>query len=206
MNSAQPRYDLLRLAALACLLSLASPLVGQNRPRFPISAETVAGALAVHGFAVSPAQISLPARLTSAQAAPALTLFRAQRSGDGRVQAQMRCATTADCLPFLVSLEVPADIAEQILQPSHSSSGAPASSDLASPTSSASAAPTAKPVLHRGQPLVLWIEEGHITIHLPAIALDGGAPGQQVRVVTADRKSSFRAVLLDRGNARGIVE
>jgi flagella basal body P-ring formation protein FlgA len=54
--------------------------------------------------------------------------------------------------------------------------------------------------------MVLWMEEGHVRIHIPVVALDAGKQGELIRVATADLRNTFRAIVLDAGNAEGVKE
>jgi hypothetical protein len=211
MTHALTRSDLLRGVTLtAALLGLASPLAAQARVRYSVDEQMVAGALGKQGIAVTSAQVLLPMRITAAEPAPSLVVLRTQKARDGKVQVQMRCTEAKDCLPFLVTLDLPHADAEQLLRlsrpasPNESVVSVSADGELA-PGKSAQPGSTA-PVLRKGQRLVLWMDQGHIEIHIPVVALESGAPGQQVRVATADRKSLYRAFVLDADNAKGIVE
>ncbi|MGI4756697.1 MAG: flagella basal body P-ring formation protein FlgA, partial [Janthinobacterium lividum] len=57
-----------------------------------------------------------------------------------------------------------------------------------------------------GAKLTLLMEEGHMHIHLPVIAIDNSTAGNEIRVTTPDHKQMFRAVVVDAATVRGIVQ
>ena len=54
-----------------------------------------------------------------------------------------------------------------------------------------------------GDHAVLLLEDSHMRITLPVIAIDSGRVGGEVRVSSLDRKTTFRAIVLESGAVRG---
>ena len=53
------------------------------------------------------------------------------------------------------------------------------------------------PVLRAGSTATLLLEGNHIHIRLSVICLDGGSPGQTIRVTDPDRREVYTAQVID---------
>ena len=180
----------------ALWMVLAAPRVGaaqQAERRFPITGASVAEALRLAGIAVDPAQVQLPAGLSSVSASPALRLSGAEMLPDGRMRLRVLCGAGRECIPFLATVRLSEE--DQVLLTAFSKG---ASSRTAAPTSGASG-----PALKAGQHALLVIEDGLMHITLPVVSIDSGSLGTEVRVSSLDRKETFRGVVISAGAVRG---
>lgn len=197
-------------ATIAALLVTSSccSLSALAAERYPMNAVTVSRALEQAGFSLDPAQIQLPAVLTSASITPALVPYHVERARDGSLRVQLRCAKTGDCLAFTITVSADADKVDEMtrLVAGTQSSNTVRSTTAAPRASGSTPTDEEQPVIHPGQQLTMWLEDGHIRIHLPVVALDRGTQGMILRVSTSDRKSIFHAIVLDRNTVKGIVQ
>ena len=57
-----------------------------------------------------------------------------------------------------------------------------------------------------GAHITLELTDPQMHIHLPAIAIDTGAPGTDIRVASLDRKHTWRGTVLDANTVQGGVQ
>jgi hypothetical protein len=108
------------------------------------------------------------------------------------MMARVECASSAECVPFMVSVHVNASEQAQALM------------SLPSPTNTAAAA-SKVPVVRNGSPAILEIEGNRVHIRLSVICLESGAAGQMVRAASPDRKIVYRAVVIDGSLLKGTL-
>ena len=161
--------------------------------RFPITGASVAEALRSGGIAVDPAQVQLPAGLSSSTSTPVLKLSGAEMLQDGRMRVRLLCGTGRECIPFLATVRLRED--DKALFAAFSRI---ATAQAKSPLPTASG-----PALKVGQRALLLIEDGLMHITLPVVSIDSGSVGAEVRVSSLDRKETFRGVVIGAGAVRG---
>ena len=219
----QTRFGSKRLAAGVWLALLGTEVLIAQRAlpaRYPISEAAIAGVLRARGLDVEPTQIRLPMQISSPSASPGLEIVSAQRFGGVRVRLRLRCQKVSECLPFYVVLNLRSESELQLFVPGSNapamSSGQPfaaaAQREISWPVSAqARGGAVSLPVapatgVHVGEHITLLIQDGHMQIQLPALAIDTGAPGSEVRVCSEDHKKTFRGFVLDANTVRGEIE
>ncbi len=163
--------------------------------RYEIPATVVAAALAAEGLAVSADRLRLPMPLNAATAAPALHIAGAELRHDGSLLLRVVCRNSADCMPFfaIVAMSDPAASIAAL-------AGMHATSSVA-----AAASPHVSGIAV-GAHVTLQLADQRMHIQLPAIAIDTGAPGAEVRVASLDRKHTYRGVVVDAGTVKGDLQ
>ena len=157
---------------------------------YPISTEQVATTINQMGMAIRSDQVTLLSEVVSTTAAPVLKVRSMQPWGSEKMMARVECASNAECVPFFVSVHVSASEQMQALL------------SLPGP---ANAAPVARaiPVVQNGSPALLELEGQRVHIRLSVICLERGAPGQMIRAATPDRRTVFRAKVIDGSLLKG---
>jgi hypothetical protein len=191
-----------------CLL-LSSMLSAQyaSQRRYPMTPAMVAQALKARSVSVDPSAVRIPADLTATGPSPQLEITMAERSADGRLRVQLRCGRRGECLPFNAMLDIQgvnALAAEAGLRNAADAAGHLRSEETASGSLAAIAMAPSR--LRIGSQVMLVFENDHMLIHLPAVALDGGAPGAEIRVRTPADGKTFRATVVDCTTVRGEME
>jgi hypothetical protein len=172
--------------------------VAQQPHHNVITTEQVAGAIALEGVVIDTASIHLPMMLAATTSTPALSIFGVGSRTTQGVQIQLRC-DASECLAFtaLVDLSVQQ---EQMIRHLHPDGAA--FKDLQVSQS----ASTSESLFSPGHRVVLWLQAGHVTMHLPAIALEAGSKGLHVRVCTPERTRTYEALVMDAGNVLGVTQ
>lgn len=193
------RQNTSRLACLLlptlCALGATLGIEGQaTQPRVPLTSAMVAAALSRQGLDVPADRIELPAHLT-AIGTPDLQVNRAELVTPQTLRVHLTCTQVGQCQPFLVTVQTPA-----------ASPGLWSLSTLkqSSPTHAPSSMASSEHLL-AGQHVTLLMEDAHMRISLPVIAIDSGVRGAEVRVASLDRKRNYTAVVEDAGNVRGVL-
>lgn len=169
----------------------ASSAIG-GRQVIPPSA--VAATLAQAGLSVPEARLHLPGSLSSQSDTPELKVTAAEQRSNGSLSVRFACRTAVECMPFFVTVD-PADdrgaLAAFAERAQHQPSGAPRS-DRAS--------------VAIGAHVTLQLTDAQMRIQMPAVAIDTGVPGAEVRVASLDRKHTWRGVVVDATTVRGGVQ
>lgn len=172
-------------------------LYGQNpsqQQRVTLTPAMVASALSQQGLEVVADQLEMPARL-SAMGTPELQVIRAELVAPKMLRIRLACRQTAQCLPFLVLV--------------HLEANAPDLLKLATLTEASSRQVPPSTLnsnrLLAGQQVILVMEDKHMRISLPVIAIDSGAHGADVRVASLDHKQSYRATVESAALVRGVL-
>jgi hypothetical protein len=158
--------------------------------RFAVPLFAIAAALAEDGLDVAPDQIHLAVPVSTTTSAPVLQLASAELRQDGSLLLRMTCRRSGDCLPFYASVPMP-DRAEALgaLAKLRGRDSAPISQQAAG--------------VMVGAHITLQLSDGQMHIQMPAIAIDAGPPGSEIRVASLDRKHTYRAVVADRFTVKG---
>lgn len=171
----------------AFLAAAAIPAVGAAR--YAITTEEVAAAVSHLGMPITAQQVSLMTNVVASVANPALTVKSIDRSTDHRVYARLECASTRQCLPFMVTLRASVD-ADPVLPTVRVAAAAVASRP-------------AMPVVRNGSTAMLHLEGLHVHISLTVICLESGVPGQTIRAASVDRKQVYSARVAADGSLEG---
>ena len=190
-----------KLLIMGLLLSLArlgqGTATAQAVPlaRFPIDAAVVAESLSAQGFSVDRSHIELPPGLTVLRPKPHLQITSADLLPHSGIRLRLSCTPATDCQPFFAKLQT-ASAAEDLQAFASQVSRTPASSAVAE-------SPSAHVLA--GSHVTLLLEDLHMRIVLPVVAIDSGYQGSEVRVSSLDRKQTFRAVVADGQTVRGAL-
>jgi hypothetical protein len=167
-------------------------LTAQAAVKYTISAEAVAAAMASTGINVAPPQVTLLSAVVANTPSPGLRVRSVERWNDGRAMVRMECASSAECLPFFVSVRL---------------NSSPAESVVLSPSSQVSSQPRVQPeskyVVRVGTPATLLLDGEHVHIRLAVTCLTNGAAGETVRAETPDHQMTFSAQVAGNGILRG---
>ncbi len=140
-----------------------------------------------------PLRISMPVGISSSIPQPPLRVSQPTLVGCCSVRLRLACESSATCLSFYASLEFaeaqPASaLCERLLLTRRVASQKVAISP---------------PPLHAGQHITLILTNGQMQITLPAILVDSGSIGDEVRVASLDHKSLYRARVAADGILKG---
>lgn len=176
-------------------------------PRYPISTERVVQALAAYGLNVTPKEIRVPAALTAAIPSPQLELVSMRSASPELVQIELRCHTSGKCLPFFALIEVPPGTGPSFIADAEKRKAPEARAGSAWTVARAEADRMEAPdQIRAGSQITLLLEDAQMRIRIPAVALDSGAPGRDVRVCTPDHRNTFHARVVSSSFARGGLE
>lgn len=180
-----------RLSIFGLLLFVSALPLLAAPGRFAISTESVAVAVSRSGVEVAPEQVTLPANIVASVANPNLKVRSFDRVGAEHVFARLECATTQQCLPFIVSL--------------HLAQGAnPEAVALLNPPVPLVTRPSSvTPVVRSGSAATLMLEGAHVHIRIPVTCMESGAIGQTIRVTSLDRKQIYTARVVRDGVVEG---
>jgi len=175
------------------LLSILVPLAlgRESNPRFPISSQGVADAMAAAGVPVTAAQVKFLSQVTALGPNSGLEVINLAKWSDNRLRVELRCHDRGVCLPFYVFVQ----------------GGTAALPDAASVLLGGSALPRRdifriprKQILMRnGDHATLMFEDRTVRITMPVICLENGDRGQTIRVTSTDRKQFFKAEIVGSG-------
>jgi hypothetical protein len=168
--------------AMAALPAAAAPR------RYAITTERIAAALSNGGVPVLPEQVTLPANVVASTADPVLKVMSIDRAGGQRALARLECASSQQCLPFIVTLRVSMEPAE--------ASPRVQAAVFSSPRPST-------PLVRAGSPATLHLEGAHIHISLSVICLENGAMGQTIRATSKDRHQVYTVQVVRDGVLEG---
>ncbi len=104
-----------------------------------------------------------------------------ERWGAHRMRVRMNCASSDQCLPFLVAVNW--------------SDGDAAGADRLLVSDSLARPDSISPVMHFGSPAILMLDGDRLHIQLAVTCLENGAIGQTIRVATRDHRMTFSAQL-----------
>jgi hypothetical protein len=175
-------------AALVCVGAQTST----NKDRTPVSREQVAEVLRSAGIDTSADQLQPLSNATAVPGAPLRVIKLKEKSARGLL-AELACQDARECLPFYVLIQRP-------VTASNGSSKLP--EIRLSPTA---AKKTERPLVVRGQSVTLVMEKTNVRIMLSAICMEGGMPGQTIRVSSPDRKRVYTAEVVSHNLVRGTL-
>lgn len=175
------------IPVLALFAALALPAAAAPA-RNPITTAQIADAIGASGAKVTPQQVTLLAEVVATTANPALRVQSVERWGDGRMMVRLECASSDQCLPFLVAVRL---TNETEARPLLANAGrSPGAVSHAKPASSVY-------VLRNGSPAILVLDGEHMHIQLTVICLENGAVGQTVRVTSSDHLRTYTAEVVN---------
>jgi hypothetical protein len=179
-----------RILIPALIFSAAAALPGYAATgRTVITTKQIATALNNSGMKISADQVVLLADVVATTKAPELRVQSMERWGDRRMKARLDCASTQQCLPFFVAINLGKD--DAVPPPV-----------IASPSQLTPVTPPVKPnpsayVVRAGAPAVLLLEGDHIHIRISVVCLENGVPGQTIHVISKDHRQNYTALVAD---------
>lgn len=168
------------LAAL-CMFSYAGTGVQESSGRTAVSREQVADAMQSAGIEARADQVQVLAHVTASPGAT-LRVARKVRKSSNSVLAELVCGQPRECLPFYALIHYNTDPTPVTKLTESSPSPVSARSEV-----------KRHPLVGRGQPVTLIIENADFRIVLSAICLEAGLHGQTIRVASPDRKRFYTA-------------
>ncbi len=179
-----------RLATVVVLLAAGAARQAYGLPaeRSPITREQIHHALGASGAAVDLEQIELLSQMTSAEPNPRLKVVSIEPWNDSTAKVRMHCERAGACLPFYVLL--------RWQNQEHATS---AMSDW---TDSRRAGSPRKLrgeeiLIRTGKAATLVFEGKNMRMTLPVVSLQTGARGQNIRVISKDRKRVYVARIVN---------
>ena len=166
--------------------------------QYSISAEQVAASVNRMGVQIAPGQVTILADVVAARPSPALQVRSLERLDADRFMARLECVNTADCVPFMASIQVDKNGATQLA--SISSRQSPQGQRILG------IGPQPGPesiVIRSGAPAMLQLEGDHVQIRIPVICLQSGAAGQTIRATDKDHRRIYAAQVVSNGLLRG---
>lgn len=159
--------------------------------RYPISTAQIAAAVSSLGMQVAPQQVTLLSDVVSNSDSPRLTVRSIEPWGNRGMMARLACESSDQCLPFLVSLK---------MAPGADTHAAMAAAQASLPILASSPKHFA---VRSGTPATLLLDSERVHIRLSVICLESGVLGQTIRVTDRDRRTVFRAQVVDGGLLKG---
>ena len=171
-----------------------APVVaGNGGARYAITASAISATLAEAGLPVAESRLHLPGPLTAHTEAPRLKVTVAEQRPNGSLEVRFACQTPAACMPFFVTVDAVED--------------RPALAAFAArPWATHEAGTPSVAGITVGARVTLELADAQMHIQLPAVAIDTGAPGAEVRVASLDRRHTWRGVVVDATTVRGGVQ
>jgi hypothetical protein len=161
-----------------CILSYAN---AQTHARVPISRELVAEAVRSAGTEIAPEQVQLLSNVT-VRAGATLRVAKVVAAPSGKLLAKVACKDPRECLPFYVLIDASKDGLRGANNPQ---------------LKNLLGKPKERPLVARGQPVTLIIDRTDSRITLSVICLEGGMPGQTIRVASPDRRRIYTAEVVN---------
>lgn len=179
------------LVLLAAMMAL--PHVGWADPNSATTESMVVEALGHLGISVDATQVQLPSGVTAIAGKSLLQVSSIEMLADRRLRARLTCQEKRACQPFYAFVIPPRgqpDSAWNTKTQVEKQQGDPVIENT-----------SAQRVL-AGQHAVLIMEDEHMRITLPVIAIDTGQQGADIRVSSLDRKQTFAATVSGPGIVR----
>jgi len=182
-----------RLILVLLTMAAATSPSAAASDHYPISPSVVAETMGRSGIQVSPDQITFSTGVVATSLSPALKVRSVQKLDTDRLRARLECVNSDECLPFYVDVHVGQWSAAQIAAfAARESPSVP----LAQPGSSALA-------VRSGSRVTLMLDGDHVHIRIPVICLQGGAPGQMIRVTDTNHRLIYLAQVFDTSLVKG---
>jgi hypothetical protein len=175
----------------AMALCAAMALPGMAAPsRNMVTAQQIADTLNDAGMKICAQQVTLLADVVASTSKPRLRVASMERWGDHRVKVRLDCASNAECIPFLVAVNL------------NSGDAIPAALNSSTAASRSASGPKSLAV-RAGEPATLFLDGDHVHIQLTVTCLENGVPGQTVRVVSNDKRRTFSAQVFSEAVLKG---
>jgi hypothetical protein len=182
-----------RKMILSAIFAVAITANAAATEHYAISAGSVATTLKGSGVTVSPDQVSFPAEVLATTPTPLLKLRSVERLTDERMLARLECVNSGECLPFFVEVHAG--------QGSVIEAARVARATMLSAGTSQTA--TTGTTVRSGSAVTLMLDGAHVHIRIPAICLQGGAPGQLIRVTDTNHRLIYAAEVVNASVVKG---
>jgi len=160
---------------------------------YVINPVTIASTIDRMGVKISPDQIILPADVVATTPTPMLKVLSVEKLNNERLVARLECVNGDECLPFFVDIHL----------------GPEGEAEIDSvATEMRRELPTTQPTsgllaVHSGAAVTLMLDGDHVHIRIRAICLQGGAPGQLIRVSDTNHRLIYLAQVVDASVVKG---
>ena len=171
-----------QIRVACCLLLLGTSALAEKRPRFDVSPQRVAAALAAAGVSATAGQVRFLDPVTALVQDPRLQVVRVGNWTGGALKAELRCHDHRACLPFYVLL-----------------GGGTADAQGGTPQKGVTDSLDKSALMRDGDPATLLFEGSTLRISMPVICLQSGNRGQTIRVASTDHKRFFSAEIVGSG-------
>ena len=178
-----------------CVL-VGMPAMAQTARRFPVSSEQVLAAMRARGWEVQGVQVTMAAPMTAAVADPALAIQTITMLGTHEARLRMVCRAQAACLPFFATAVWPESTESTSLPQALMGHGAREKETLRAAEPVFAGVEPGQPKLRVGTAATLLIDVERIHIRVQVVCLEGGVPGDKIRVTTRDHKQAYMAEIV----------
>lgn len=185
------RYKSISILALTAAIALR---VSAAPGGFAITTAQIAAAIGGAGMTISPQQVTLMSEVVARTSTPTLRVESMKPWGDHRMKVRLNCASSEECLPFLVAVHCSDENTAQLILADSVRSSTAASRPRSGSNSI---------VLRAGSPAILLLDGDHMHIELSVICLENGAIGQTVRVSSKDHRQTYTAEVVDGSVLKG---
>ena len=204
----------LLLSSAVCIcassLSAAAAQVQDGRPRYPVTATHIMGAMQARQLPTQGAQIMIAAPITASIEDPQLDIQSVALVSPREIRLRMSCRDHAQCLSFFALASYPQVVSADMLPAKISSlsetpkpdsnsqhaANAKVAQTTAQAPEAAIGAPQVDPTVRIGSAAMLQIDGDRIHIFVQVICLENGSAGDKIRVTTRDHKQSYVAQIV----------
>ncbi len=193
------RYSWWASVCCGLMFLMAESALAVTSTQFPISSKEILLAMQNSELPVEGVQVILAAQVNTSTAEPALNLESVVALDGHSEQIKLSCRVHAQCRPFYALARLPER---------QGSLGAQAYAQLFAQgrREHASSLPVAGDptgILRAGSHATLVIDEDRLHIRLPVICMQGGTPGDRIRVTTVNRRQTYEAIVLNGAELKG---
>lgn len=158
--------------------------------RFAVSISSLVSALSQSGLDIRADRLQMAVPVSATTSDPALQIAAAELRQDASLLLRITCRNAGECLPFYATVLM-SDRLEAV-----------AALTRLRPEASSPAAQRALGVTV-GAHILLQLDDERMHIRIPAIAIDAGKPGSEIRVASLDRKHTYHGVVADPSTVKG---
>jgi hypothetical protein len=190
-----------RISKLAAVLLTATTCAYAAPARFPVTSDQVIAAMRDRQLPVDGLHVSMPSSITAAIDRPSLQIESVRLLTPHNAQLKVSCRERGACLAFYVSATWSAQSASVSLPPGLGHTDVQTGEAKLEPTATRIA-----PTLRAGSQATLLFEGDRLHINMRVVCLQGGVPGDKVRVSTPDHKQVYTAEIISPTQLKGSLQ